>query len=294
MADQVAVGGQVVVAPVPTAGTADRRQVHKSKLFTFGIFEVVLGGFAFVLWLTSIMMAVTAPPKCYTSHSYYPTYKTHVSCYRGSYPFTYISSGLWCGMFLFISGSLGICARKKPSPCMYTANMAMSIISAVMMGIMLIISSIGAAVEAYFYPAIMAPHILQTLVALAAMIVCILHSAYCCAATCCGSRQSHGRVTYAATPQQFVHLPTGQVMVAQGQHMPAQNYPVMTTGLPVVHQPGSTVPVAMMAPGAAAYQTTVASPPGVNMPVTSIPSQHGSPQAYPYPSNPPRYNGQKQ
>lgn len=223
-----------LVTPMPQPATAspaatgphwpggrNPREKYKLTIYKLGIIEVVLGVVCCILWLVSMVLAMTAPMECY-EYLRYEVY--HRTCYNLYFEYTYISSGLWGGLFLIFTGVLGICTKKKTSPCMYYSNMTLSIITSLAMGVVIIISSITPTrYEASRYPDIKPPHIILAVVGFVALVVCITHSAYCCAGSCTVEKQ-HGTVVY-ASPHQYVQLPNGQLMPLQAQ--PMLSHPVM-------------------------------------------------------------------
>lgn len=284
---------QVIVNPTQPNGRTPRER-HRLTIYRLGVTEVVLGVLCVIIWAVSLVMASIAQRHICAGYGY------RSSCYPIRFYLTYVSSGMWCGMFLLISGALGVCTRKKPTSCMYSANMTMSIISSIMMGVMIICSSIAAAgYEAYRYGAIKIPHIALAVIGLAGMVICIIHAAYCCAGTCCRHKGYYGTVMYTAPPQQYVQLPNGQLMLVQAQPMLPQSYPMAMAPQPIIRPAQVLGPSTSMMP-----QATAAYPTG--MPVTAIPSLQGGAQgslpqggtttpkeqealSQVYPSNPPSY-----
>lgn len=290
---------QVTVTPSQPRGRTPRER-YRLTIYKLGVTEVVLGVSCALIWAVSIIMAVVAQQRSCPGYGRRSTlYRS--SCYQYRFYVTYISSGIWCGVFLIISGSLGVCMRRKPSACMYTANMTMSIISSVMMGLMIIFSSIAAAsYEAYRYSAIKIPHIALVVIGLTAMVICIVHSAYCCAGTCCGQKGNYGTVMYTAPPQQYVQLPNGQFMLVQAQPMLQQSYPVMINPHAAVQH------TQVFGASTSGLSQPTGVYPAAGVPYASIPSQpggaHGSvPQpgtatkqeealSHVFPTHPPSYD----
>lgn len=235
-----------------------RWEKHKLIIYKLGISEVVFGAACCMVWLASLVMAIGASTYCIDNGR---------DCYYRDFVYTYSSPGIWCGIFPIISGALGICMKRKDSICMLNTNMAMSIVSAAMMGVLIVMSPIAAtSYEAYLYPRIIPPHILLGIFGLAAMVLGIVHSAFCCAGACC-HRKDNRQVVYTAPPQQYVQLPNGQLMLVH----PQQNYPV-PQNQHANFQPAQVVFVAALPPGSMVPSASAICP-TQTMPVTPIPSQ---------------------
>ena len=101
-------------------------------------------------------------------------------------PVSVIGSGIWCGFFFAISGSIGILAKIRPSICSFSAFMILSIWSICFSVTLLIIAGIGIGLN--FTDDLILSGALNgclILVALINGITAITTSAFCCRAVCC-------------------------------------------------------------------------------------------------------------
>ena len=236
-------GNQNAQHPASTAPTAanqqrvvKRRERHKGKLYGLGITECVLGVAMIILAIATL--AITG-----SRYTRYSRYYYHIGA-----ELTYSSQGLWSGVLVTVTGILGVCANKNPSVCMYNANMAMSIISAFLLAPAIILSGIAAP---FSYTAALAIHILIAILGFAAMVICIVHSAFCCAGVCCHKSQNRGVVVYVPQQaQQLVRLPNGQVvMAAPNPVMPQQYAYGMAASAPISNPTGYQSPPGVVVAG---------------------------------------------
>ncbi|XP_018668375.2 membrane-spanning 4-domains subfamily A member 8 [Ciona intestinalis] len=204
----------VMPAPKPK-----RQNNHK----VLGIMQMIIGVLCIGLAIVSFII----------SKGYYP------SSIRVS------GAGIWCGIFFLITGILGFLASKsKNSRCLVIATMVLSIMSSVMAFNLIIISITTAVVGGTTAGESNATVIIHSVVAFFALfefVLSIVHSAVCCAGTCCRKSTlqpqsvSHivqipqGQPINMAAGQQAVVYPVQYYVQAPGQ-MPAYTYmPVSTT-----------------------------------------------------------------
>lgn len=188
--------GVTIIQPTPAVQKPKKKEKYARQLYGFGIAEIILGALCLLLAVAAILLLST---------SYYSMY---------SVVFTYMSQGIWCGIFPIISGILGIVAKKKPTNCMYNANMAMTIVSAVMLALLFSLSILAMIMSS---GGVLACHIIISIISFVCLIITIVHSAYCCAGVCNDPHSYQGQVIYPAQGQQFVQLANGQYMLVHGQ-----------------------------------------------------------------------------
>lgn len=172
------------------SGQCNPLEKHKLMLFYLGTIEICFGAISCIFAAITIVWAV----------SYY------------SAIFTYVSQGIWCGLFLIICGIFGVLARSNPSKCIYNANLALTVIAANFMIVQVILSSLAAVIDGGFGDSgdLIAFHSVIAVSGFVGLVTLVVHSAYCCAGICC-----------VPTPMTIVHaqrmvpyqLPNGQIML---------------------------------------------------------------------------------
>lgn len=206
---------------LPQQPSTKPRERHKDKLFKFGIVEVIFGIISIISCIVTLVFA-----SIIRTWPYYIPYYDRTDQMEVYYGETKSAPGIWCGAIVLATGILGIKSKSTPTVCMYNANMTMSIIGACFMGILCIMSGYSAG---DLYPlsstyVVLAMHCLMAIVGFAGMIICIIHSAYCCAGVCCHKNPQQGVVVYAAQPQ-MVQLTNGQYAMISPSVPP--NYPTL-------------------------------------------------------------------
>lgn len=177
------------VQPVMQPMQASPMEKYKTYLYNFGITEIVLGAISCALGALAIIIGL----------NYYVS-------------LTFVGQGIWCGGVLIVCGVLGLMTRTRPTRCMYNANMAMSIVAANFMIVMVILSGMAAAFDSNV-TSIVIFHSVICLAGFGALIITILHSAYCCAGVCC--LESYPRQVVVVGPNGMipVQLPNGQTVL---------------------------------------------------------------------------------
>ncbi|XP_070581761.1 membrane-spanning 4-domains subfamily A member 18-like [Ptychodera flava] len=147
--------------PVP-AGSLVPNFAHKSS-FGFGICQMVLG---IILVLLGI-----------------------VNIFTGGY-LSVVGSPIWCGIFIVVTGSLGILTSRRKTKGMIIATLTCSIIAASLSGGLVLPMSLSMAlVEGQYAVAACVVDAITTLAALVECVIAIIHSVVCCRAVCCGQQQ---------------------------------------------------------------------------------------------------------
>nr|XP_039270031.1 uncharacterized protein LOC120344790 [Styela clava] len=231
-----------VTAPAPQPETTTPAQIkpritHKNVLFKLGIAEVIFGVLSCILCIITLILADKN-----SSYLYYDDYEKRYYQNRITYGSNVVAQGIWCGVVILASGILGIKARDYPTVCMYRANMTVSIIASFFMFILCILSGVSTiTVYPHSYIYILLPyHTILAIIGFVGMIICIVHSAYCCAGICCRTKTTRvPRPAYSR--QQMVRLANGQYMMVPINA--PQNYP----GMPIAQQavvvpPGQVFP----------------------------------------------------
>ena len=108
---------------------------------------------------------------------------------------TCIGTGIWTGVFFAISGGIGLAASQRPSYCMVTAFMVMSIISALFAIPLIVFAGIGTGSFSRHYTGLRFVCGLQMLTGLAQGIVGIITAAFSCRVTCISSHH-HSNVAF--------------------------------------------------------------------------------------------------
>ena len=138
----------------------------------------------------------------------------------------YVGAGIWCGVFFGLSGSFGVMASLKPSNCTIVTFMVFTVISATFCLPLLVISSIGASVEApasrYNYRrsgVLHAMYAMQIVVSLIQAIAAIVSAAMACRAVCncCRPKEKNGGAVYYSN-----HNTNGMNNIALKQFMTPQ------------------------------------------------------------------------
>lgn len=205
------VAQSTTTSALPSIPAIKARDRHKNALFRMGITECVMGGLSLVFAIATISMDLTG------------TGSPH-ALFNSVALFTYISPGLWCGIFILVTGILGVRAKKNPSGCVYSANMALSIVTAIFTAIGVWVS-IVATTSSSDVPRLVTLHALITVMIGGGFIISIVHSAFCCARLC-GKRNHPGTVVYITQPpnqQQIGGIPYVQYVVPGGA--PSMQHP---------------------------------------------------------------------
>ena len=120
---------------------------------------------------------------------------------------TFIGTGIWTGVFFAISGGIGLAASRRPSYCMVTAFMVMSIISALFAIPLIVFAGIGTGSFSRHYTGLRFVCGLQLLTGLAQGVVGIITAAFSCRVTCISSHH-HSNVAFTrAVNNEFTDVP---------------------------------------------------------------------------------------
>nr|XP_039274211.1 uncharacterized protein LOC120348150 [Styela clava] len=221
--------GQVTSPPQHATTTSTPRKKFRAKyklvLYQLGVTEIVLGVLSVILFIFTLIIASTKTTYVYHDNDLGRTYGPKID-----YSITFASHGIWCGAVVIASGMLGFEASRKPSACLYNANMIVSIVASCFMAMLWILSVICAGDT---YPredneGIIAVHCILAAIGFAGMIICILHSSYYRAGVCCRKKSQCVvlKATYPAYPQQqMVQLANGQfIMIPAQEYVPGTPY----------------------------------------------------------------------
>ncbi|XP_070536705.1 uncharacterized protein [Ptychodera flava] len=190
-----------------------------------------------------------------------------------------LGTGIWCGVFIIVTGALGCVSAWKKSTGPIVASMVMSIINAsAFCSTMLSFSIIAAAVYYQDGDACIAAGSIMAIVAFVSAILAIINSVFCCMGCCCKNKKTQ-QVIYFTTQEgpmgarnmmysvQGVQ-PSGTVFMtpATSQNMYTNNLPtsrqVPTEGGPPPYQTHSGYGTAHTIPGTVpAVQSLPAAPP---------------------------------
>ncbi|XP_070536690.1 uncharacterized protein [Ptychodera flava] len=187
--------------------------------------------------------------------------------------------GIWCGVFILVTGALGCLSASKKSTGPIVASMVLSIINAtVFCPTLLILSSIALGVVYDDSDACIAAGSIMIIVAVLSAILSIINSVYCCIGCCCRNRETQ-QVIYVTTQEGAMGAtnmmyavqgvqPSGTVFMipATAQNMYPNNFPTSqqlpTEGSPPPYQMHSGYATAQTVPGTVpAVQSLPAAPP---------------------------------
>nr|XP_039274200.1 uncharacterized protein LOC120348140 isoform X1 [Styela clava]XP_039274201.1 uncharacterized protein LOC120348140 isoform X2 [Styela clava] len=242
--------GQVMLVQTQSQGAATGklkpRKKYKNVLFYLGTVEIILAVLCAIFCVVTLILAVRN-----SSYLYQNFYNDQYYTYRITNGTNAVGHGIWCGAVLLVSGILGIKTKHHTSPCMYRANMTFSILAAIFM-LILIVLSIVSIVTVYprSYSYIVMPfHVILAILGFIGMIISIIHAALCCAGICCRKKPRQINVAYTTQQGQMVQLANGQyVMMPQGcQTSGAMCYapttvPVQAGGAPTMQYPQTPIP----------------------------------------------------
>ncbi|XP_070536822.1 uncharacterized protein [Ptychodera flava] len=109
--------------------------------------------------------------------------------------------GIWCGVFIIVTGALGCLPACKKSTGPIVASMVLSIINAtVFCPTLLILSSISAAFYTYYTDECLVTGSVMVGVAVLSAILAIINSVFCCIGCCCRKRATQ-QVVYVTTQE---------------------------------------------------------------------------------------------
>ncbi|XP_002734635.1 uncharacterized protein LOC100373810 [Saccoglossus kowalevskii] len=227
----------MIQQPMSTAQQFGIRKGFANKTITsFGISQIVLGSLAIIFCIVTLS----------------------VDCH----PVSYVSTGIWTGIFVIVTGILGCVSGYKKNNCTIIANMVLSIIAAVMAGAALLpMSAVGVAVQerCYYYyydydtcssgryASCVASHSINLIVSIIVGVIAILSACFCCRAVCCKKTQNAMYFVPSAQPGNTAQQ-VPMVNMASSQGTPVV-YMVPSTGMQVIQQ----------APGVQQYQPMVVS-----------------------------------
>ena len=135
-----------------------------------------------------------------------------------------VGTGIWTGLFFAISGGVGLVASQRPSYCMVTAFMVMSIISTLFAIPLIVLAGIdiGTGRHYRYYPGIRFVCGLQMITALAQGIVAIVTAVFSCRVTCRTSHH-HSNVAFTrAANEDFTDVPISTLPTAVSSPLPAE------------------------------------------------------------------------
>lgn len=212
----------------------DPRPKHKKVLVGLGIAECVLGVISIVLAIAVIGIASDKLNQ-YNHEMRYVYFRRSSSSYFRRYVLPYSSQGIWGGIFKIVTGILGIRVKYTSSRCMYIANMTMAIITALISFSGTVLSGIAAAIL-FYKEEFIALYATLSVISFAAMVITIIHSAFCCSGVCCRSDSvptqhvGYYPQQHVVQPQpQYVQGPNGQLfMVVNQPVIPQPNYQTST------------------------------------------------------------------
>ncbi|XP_070581759.1 membrane-spanning 4-domains subfamily A member 4D-like isoform X2 [Ptychodera flava] len=155
---------QTTYLQVPvTAGSLVSNFAHKASS-GFGIYQIVFGIILTLLGIVEI--AAGYPP--------------------------FVRSPIWCGIFIIVTGSIGIVAARRKTKGMIIATLTCCIIAASLSGGLVLPMSLTTTVFASLDGESIlgcVVYTITTLVALTECVIAIIHSVVCCRAVCCGQQQ---------------------------------------------------------------------------------------------------------
>ncbi|XP_078484554.1 membrane-spanning 4-domains subfamily A member 4D-like [Ciona intestinalis] len=181
--------------PYVTQQPSSSRNMYLKAFRGVGISELVMGCLSVLLGIVGLVLPFTRD--------------YHLSGWL------FVTAGIWGGIFIIVSGALGVQYAKTPTKGMMVGNLTMSVISTVISSCVVsfeIIAAIASIVHeyggGYYYhhqePVLTSIHGIIATFGFAAFILGIVHSAYCCKISCCNGNKNNYQ-------QQVVSMTSGQV-----------------------------------------------------------------------------------
>lgn len=204
---------------------SDPRLRNKESLYRLGITEIIIGGLCIILTIVPLSITSSELENYWNRYYGYGRYRINTS-------FTWISSGIWAGIFCIITGILGVRIRGNHSKGNYIANMIMAIITANITISAAVLSGIAAGLS-YFSGTLIAMQVIISLLNIAAMIINIIHASFCCGGVCYTGDVSTAQQVIYVPAQPTMAYPTQQPQYVQGpngQLMLVANQPIMAQG----------------------------------------------------------------
>lgn len=133
------------------------------------------------------------------------------------YPYSYVGSGVWGGIWYIIAGCLGIASGVRPSNCNIIAGLVITILTSLVAFSSIIIDSTAAVFYAalWYQNVMVGLHGTLAFLAFVEFIIAIVHSAYCCGSGC-GNR-SQGQVLATTTVMTVPTMQQGYQQPPPGQ-----------------------------------------------------------------------------
>lgn len=166
----------VNISPNASEATSKSSQPYVNVMFGLGITELVIGFLIFCLDIACVSITVEETPT------------TNVEWLA----FGYNGIGIWGGLYICLSGALGVVYSYMPSPAMINTNMSLSMLASATSVIMLVVHAFAAITPV---PALIGLHITIALLAFSTTIICIVHSVFCCKANGKRRQAIHDGVT---------------------------------------------------------------------------------------------------
>lgn len=176
-----------------------QRARYKNKVLPVAISEILFG-------IASLAMATT---------TFIVPNEKQLSRLAASKDFTKSAQGIWTGAIIIISGILGIIIYSKPSVSMYKINMFVSVLSAIVGGVGIVLTVIALTNT---WTTTLGLHAGIFLSLMGGTTSSIVHSAYCCGGICGVRRKNHVVVRIprsGGATDDMVRLPPGQYMIVE-------------------------------------------------------------------------------
>jgi len=194
------VPNQVVVVPNTSVVMPNGKKYNTKLVMSLGITQIILG--TLILLIATINIS---------SYNRYFVGITHLV-------------SIFCGIWLIVTGSLGITSSRKPyNRCISGTNMGFNIAACVIS----LISVIMSFFRIFYYMAI-----IQIIVLLCGFGIALAASIYSCINQC-GSNKTHGYITQ--PPQQFIQYGYPQTTANQGASFITNGAPVFMNQQPQVY-----------------------------------------------------------
>lgn len=155
-----------VAVTIPTnaaVAMAGSSQPYLNTFFGLGITELIIGFLIFCLDIASVSITVAE------------TSTINVNLLA----FGYNAIGIWGGLYICLSGALGVVYSYKPSPTMINTNMSLSMLASATSVVMLVVHGFAAITTV---TALIALHITIAILAVFTTVICLVHSVFCCMA----------------------------------------------------------------------------------------------------------------
>lgn len=174
--------------------TENHERRHPRILLKLGIIEIVFAAISISIAIGVAYLATDRHLKRHfsatvdKSNLHYADYQFGDSCY-GAMSSSYMSQGIWCGVFAVITGILGIFVNYKTSKAVFFVNFVMATMTATAVCGGVVFSGFAASFSESCSSELVVLNLSVALLCFSTVIITIAHAYYSCRGICSGEKR---------------------------------------------------------------------------------------------------------